>query len=274
MRVDEGTTGYVLGHSEQELARLEQQSSLFAAETRTVLINAGLKPGMSVLDVGCGAGDVSLMAAAIVGPQGSVLGVDRAGAALSVARALAERAGQRWVRFEDADIFAFEPETTFDAAIGRFILMHVADPVGVLKRLVRFLNAGGAIAFLEMDIDEAGAIPDLPLLTECIERIAATYRRVGVEPDMGSKLYAAFRAAGLSPRLAATTRIESGADSIAYDFAAQTTRSLLPTMERLGLANAAAIGLDTLAARLRQAAVAGDHCIFMPRLVGAWATKP
>ena len=271
MRTDGGTVHYVLGHSEQELARLERQSAVFATETRSVLHTAGLRPGMTVLDIGCGVGDVSLMAAEMVGSSGKVLGIDRAGQALSVARARAERGGYGWLRFEDADVFSFEPEGTFDAAIGRFILLHVADPVGVLKRLTRFLNPGGALAFLEMDIDQAGAIPQLPLLSQCIAWITATYRRVGVEPNMGSDLYAAFRAAGLDPHLAATQRIESGADSIAYGFTAQTITSLIPTMEKLGIATAAEIGIETLDTRLRDAAVAGDHCIFMPRLVGAWA---
>jgi ubiquinone/menaquinone biosynthesis C-methylase UbiE len=214
-----------------------------------------------------------LIAAEIVGPQGSVLGIDRAGQALSVARARAERAGHRGLRFQDADIFSFEPEGAFDATIGRFILLHVADPVGVLKRLVRFLATGGAIAFLEMDIDQAGAVPPLPLLARCIEWITATYRRVGVEPNMGSRLYAAFRAAGLNPSLAASQRIESGADSIAYGFTAQTIVSLVPTMEKLGIATAAEIDVETLTDRLRSAALIGDHCIFMPRIIAAWATK-
>jgi SAM-dependent methyltransferase len=271
MRTDGGTIPYVLGHSEQELARLERQSEVFAAETRSVLHNAGLKPGMTVLDIGCGAGDVALIAAELVGPGGSVLGIDRAGLPLSVAGARAERGGLGWLRFQEADVFSFEPDGTFDAAVGRFILLHVADPVGVLKRLTQFLNPGGTVAFLEMDIDQAGAVPELPLLSQCIDWITATYRRVGVEPNMGSNLYAAFRAAGLDPRLAATQHIESGADSIAYAFTAQTLLSLVPTMEKLGIASAAEVDVDTLTARLRDAAVAGDHCIFMPRLVGAWA---
>ena len=228
---------------------------------------------MSVLDIGCGAGDDSLIAAEMVGSGGRVLGIDRAAQALSFARARAERGGYGWLRFQDADMFSFDPEEKFDATIGRFILLHVADPVGVLKRLTRFLNPGGAVAFLEMDIDLAGAFPQLPLLSQCIEWITATYRRVGVEPNMGSGLYAAFRASGLDPRLAATQRIESGANSIAYEFAAQTIASLIPTLEKLGVATPAEIDIDTLAARLRDSAVAGDHCIFMPRLVGAWAKK-
>ncbi|HVY18730.1 MAG TPA: class I SAM-dependent methyltransferase [Bauldia sp.] len=273
MRANGGTVEYVLGHSAQELDRLEHQSQLFAQETRALLSRAGLKPGMKVLDVGCGVGDVAMIAAEMVGPEGSVLGIDRASQALSVARARAEHAGHASLGFEEADIFAYDPTTKFDAAIGRFILMHVADPVGVLKRLTTFLNPGGAVAFLEMDIDQAGAIPQLPLLSQCIDWITATYRHVGVEPNMGSGLYAAFRAAGLAPNLSGTTRIESGANAAAYGFAAQTVASLMPAMDRLGIATSSEIGIDTLAARLREASLAGDHCILMPRLIGAWATK-
>ncbi len=123
-----------------------------------------------------------------------------------------------------------------------------------------------------MDIEQAGAVPELPLLDRCIELVVTTYQRVGVDPNMGSKLYATFRAADLSPALIGTTRIESGRDSIAYAFTAQTLMSLIPTMEQLGIANAAEIDVDTLANRLRQQAVAGDHCIMMPRIIGAWAT--
>ena len=271
MRTDGKTASYVLGHSEQELARLERQSRLFANETKSVLVNAGLKPGMAVLDVGCGVGDVALAAAELVGPTGSVLGIDRAAEALSVARAGAEQGGHGKLRFEEADLFSYEPDQRFDAAVGRFILTHVADPAAVLKRLTRFLNPGGIVAFLEFDIEEAGARPPLPLLSQCISWITTTYRAVGVEPNMGSLLYATFRAAGLDPRLAATQRIESGANSIAYAFAAEALASLIPTMEELGIATAAEVDVDTLAARLRDAAGAGDHCIFMPRLVGAWA---
>jgi hypothetical protein len=76
----------------------------------------------------------------------------------------------------------------------------------------------------------------------------------------------------MTPRLSGLTRIESGPNSIVYPFAAQTLYSLLPTMERLGIASAADVGIETLAERLRADAIAGDHCILMPRLVGAWAT--
>src|SRR5688572_5393529 len=93
--------GYVLGHSKQELIRLERQARIFAEATEDVLHRAGIRDGMTVLDVGCGVGDVSLAAARMVGPKGRVIGIDRAEEALQTARARAEAAGISWVSFEN-----------------------------------------------------------------------------------------------------------------------------------------------------------------------------
>jgi ubiquinone/menaquinone biosynthesis C-methylase UbiE len=271
MRVQNGTEDYVLGHSQQELARLERQADLFHAETTETLRRAGLKPGMRVLDVGCGTGDVAIAAAELVGPTGLVLGIDTAETALAAAAARVARSGLARVRFEKSDLHAFTADEPFDAITGRFIFLHLADPVGTLKHLTGYLRPGGVLAFIEMDIEEAGAVPALPLLDQCIAWIASTYRGVGVEPNMGSRLYATFRGAGLTPQLSGSCRIESGPDAAAYLYAAETLQSLLPHIIELGIATAEEIDLETLADRLREQAVAGDLCLFHPRLVGAWS---
>ena len=67
--------------------------------------------------------------------------------------------------------------------------------------------------------------------------------------------------------------MESGPDSPVYAWVAQTTRTLLPLMERAGVATAA-VGLDTLADRLREEIVATDATVVLPPLIGAWARKP
>ena len=79
---DRSADKYVLGHSEQELARLRRQAKLIDPITRQFLIQAGVTSGMRILDVGCGAGDVSFIAASLIGSQGEVIGVDRSPDAL------------------------------------------------------------------------------------------------------------------------------------------------------------------------------------------------
>jgi SAM-dependent methyltransferase len=87
LKGDHGLDGrpYALGYSNSEFKRLELQASLIRDLTENVLRRAGIVPGMRVLDVGCGVGDVSLLAAEIVGPSGFVLGVDRSADATAVA---------------------------------------------------------------------------------------------------------------------------------------------------------------------------------------------
>jgi ubiquinone/menaquinone biosynthesis C-methylase UbiE len=272
MRSDGDGGAYILGHSEQELARLERQAEIFSVETRDWLRRAGLKTGMRVLDVGCGVGDVSMIAAEMVGSTGSVVGIDNAASTLPIATARATRAGYDWLQFATANLFEFQPDQRFDAVIGRFILMHLPDPTAALTHLRSLVVDGAVLSFIEMDIGETAAVPPMPLLDKCVAWITETYRAVGAEPNMGRKLYGAFRAAGLAPRLSGATRIESGPNSIVYQFAAQTLFSLLPAIERFGVASASEIGIETLAERLRNDAVAGDHCVLMPRLIGAWAT--
>jgi hypothetical protein len=92
---------------------------------------------------------------------------------------------------------------------------------------------------------------------------------------MGRQLLATFLRAGLPrPTMLAAARVESGPLSPAYDYLADIVRSLLPLIERAGIATAEEIEIDTLADRLRQDAVTNERVIFLPRLVGAWGRQP
>ena len=76
---------YVLGHSDRELSRLSMQARLLEPVTRQFLLDAGIRPGMRVLDVGSGAGDVAFLAAELVGRSGEVIGTDTAAVAVGAA---------------------------------------------------------------------------------------------------------------------------------------------------------------------------------------------
>ncbi|MBX9758308.1 MAG: class I SAM-dependent methyltransferase [Beijerinckiaceae bacterium] len=266
--------GYALGHSGSELTRLQKQAEFYAEFTRNVLLKAGLQAGMRVLDVGCGAGDVSIEAARIVGDAGEVIGIDQSSAALEMATRRAGHAGFRHAHFRRADLRDLQGERAFDAVIGRFILLHVQDPGAALATMTQYVRAGGAIAFIEMDLSSAQVTPPLALFDDALGWIRDAYIREGVEINMGSRLFACYEALGLSPAMEAFQRIEGGEHAHVYEYLAETVRSLLPRMIALGVVTHDAVQVDTLAARAKQAAVAGRHCFFYPRMVGAWARKP
>jgi len=266
---------YPLGQSAAEHRRLMIQAQFYGELSEEILRHAGLRPGMRVLDLGCGAGDVSFLAAKLVGPAGAVLGIDRAEEPLAVARRRAAALGATNVRFEQADGSSFEAEETFDALIGRFVLMYLPDPAAGLRRLVAKVRPGGVIVMQEMMQSVTQTTPAVPLAGRCIEWIKQTMRCAGVAPDFGLRLPAVFRAAGLPmPAMRLYGRMEGHADSAVFDVLAGTVRSLLPMMERFGVVRPAEVGATTLADRLRDEMLAAGAMALPPLIVAAWTRRP
>jgi ubiquinone/menaquinone biosynthesis C-methylase UbiE len=262
---------YPLGHSGEEAARLAKQAALFEDLTEDVLRRAGVEAGMNVLDLGCGVGDVSLLTARLVGDTGDVLGIDRAASSIDLARRRADALGATNVRFEQAQLETFDPGRTFDAVIGRLILLYIPDPASLLRRLSQFVRPRGIMAFQEIDMSQLSQIPSSGLFDQIRGLILGAFKAGGAELDMGAKLLATFLRAGLPrPSMIAAARVESGPSSPAYEYLAQVLRSLLPIVERERLASRDEIGIEMLADRLRQDAVVVDRVIFLPRMVGAW----
>jgi tRNA A58 N-methylase Trm61 len=84
---------YVLGHTDREQRRLIRQARVLAPATEHFLRDAGIVSGMRVLDIGCGMGDVTMLVAQLVGPQGKVVSIDLDQASLSTAQERATRQG-------------------------------------------------------------------------------------------------------------------------------------------------------------------------------------
>src|SRR5262249_13956211 len=105
--------------------------------------------GQRVLDLGSGVGDVAMLTARLVGPSGEVVGVERDSRSIARAKARVVEAGLRNVSFTQSDVNQIQSSKSFDAAVGRLILMFVPDPVSVLLSRVRLVRPGGIIAFPE-----------------------------------------------------------------------------------------------------------------------------
>ncbi|MBV9542993.1 MAG: class I SAM-dependent methyltransferase, partial [Chloroflexi bacterium] len=206
-RMTQGHTGrdalYVPGYTEDEFHRLTDQGQLVASSTRALLLEAGIGPGMRVLDVGCGPGDVSLLAAQRVGPTGEVVGLDINDRVLELARARAAASGATQVRFIQTDLREFPVDRPFDAVVGRFVLMYLAAPADVVRRVLHHVGPGGIVAFQDFQIEHTPlASARVPLWEQWCSWIVALYPRSGVETNMGLRLRQTFLDAGLpAPRV-------------------------------------------------------------------------
>ncbi len=264
----------ILTHTNSELDRLVEQARFYGDLTEYVFGLAGLEPGMRVLDIGCGTGDVSFLAAKLVGMKGQVIGVDKSPQAVAVATQRATAAGLSHVQFVTADLTDFVPDEPVDALIGRLILMYFADPAVLLRRLCQFVRPGGVVAFHELDSTAAKSVPRCELVELSISRINQTFTRAGADVQTGLKLSQIFLEAGLpQPDLLQMARLGYGEGSPAYQHITEITRTLLPLMERVDVATAAEIDIDTLANRLCEEVVTNNATLVAPPFVGAWARK-
>ena len=151
-----------------------------------------------LLDVGCGPGTITADLAARV-PQGQVVGIDRAGDVLAMARQEADRRGQRNVRFQVGDVYhlAFD-DAAFDVVHAHQVLQHLSDPVGALAEMRRVCRPGGLVAARDGDYGGMFWFPGDPELTEWQALYQRVARALGGEPDAGRRLLSWAQAAGFA----------------------------------------------------------------------------
>lgn len=199
MTVGATTSDYLLGNTDAEHERLIRQAARIAPLTERFFREAGIGPGQRVLDLGSGVGDVTMLAGKLVGPSGEVVGVERDTRSIARARVRAAEAGLHHVTFTKSDVCKLTSDKPFDAVVGRYILMYLPDPVTVLRSLCQLVRPGGVIAFQEPSWDPVLALSaHLPLWSACSSLVIETFRRCGVNADIGPSLYRIFREAGLS----------------------------------------------------------------------------
>ena len=264
---------YALGRSDDEYARLTEQANFLRPLTERFFRNAGITPGMKVLDVGSGVGDVALLLAELVGPEGKVVGVDMDGGALGKARKRVEQLELRNVEFVQGDIRNISLPAPFDAAVGRLVLLYFADPVAALARIATQVRAGGIVAFQEIEMVDlaARALYGDSTLTSVIETIYRTFALAGVRVNMASELRHTFVDAGLGePQLLGEFVVGGGPDFAGYPWVANTMRSLAPMAVKLGIPLEPLGDLDTLAQRLSSEAANKRRDFWSPPYVGAY----
>jgi ubiquinone/menaquinone biosynthesis C-methylase UbiE len=274
---DQTHTGqrYVLGNHAEELARLDHQAAVIERPTRLLLHAAGLTAGMRVLDLGTGLGHVARLAGEMVGPTGSVLGIDQSADALAVARERTQQAGMAQVTFAEGNVLEWRAPAPFDAIVGRLLLFHVPDPIAVVRHHLQNLRPGGVFVAVDFDLGGTRTEPPVALVATAGRWVHDAFRAAGAWPRVGARLGTILEDAQLTR--VGTFGIQaylSSRDPSGPRLLAGVVRSLAPAIVAHGLATGDELDLPTLEQRIGEAVRAVNAVILPPTVVGAWGRVP
>jgi ubiquinone/menaquinone biosynthesis C-methylase UbiE len=261
---------YVLATGAAAVRRLLMLHDIYSPAGRRILLRAGLKPGMRVADFGCGIGVVTSMLAEMVGPFGSVTGIDVNGAQLEQAADLCRHRNLTNVTFQEADACATGlPRETFDLVYCRFLLLHLTDPAACLREMRDMLKPGGILVVEDGDIASAGSIPRTMLDTG-VEYFLRLGRMRGLNYSLAKDLYHLVKAAGF-----ADPEIEIHQPAIARGekrgFLTLSVEEAAPSFIAAGLLTP--VQVQRLVAGMRAAEQDPDVLILAPRMSLVWARK-
>jgi len=183
---------YTHGHADAVLQSHRRRT----VENSAAYLVPSLRPGLDVLDVGCGPGTITVDLAARVAP-GRVVGIDVSADPLEEAREAAGRAGVG-VTFEVGNVYALDvADGTFDVVHAHQVLQHLTDPVAALREMARVCRPGGVVAVRDVDYGAFVTFPADPGLDRWLDLYHRVARENGAEPDAGRRLLSWAHAAGL-----------------------------------------------------------------------------
>jgi SAM-dependent methyltransferase len=180
------TKDYVLGTHDEEVERLGLQHRAWRQRALDAWRSAGIGPGQTVLDVGCGPGYAALDLAELVGASGRVVAIDKSERFLSALEAACRQRRIDNISPHLADLDAGQfPEVIADRAWCRWVLAFVKDPRALLARIAAALAPDGVIVLHEyFDYSTWRAAPPCPELEEFVSAVMASWRDNGGEPDI------------------------------------------------------------------------------------------
>ena len=253
---------------------MPRRLKLLAPTTERFLVEAGLAPGMRVLDVGSGMGDVSFLASKLVGSRGEVVGVDLSSSVIDAAARRLDRAAITNVSFIAGDASRIAFDRPFDAVVGRYVLMYQQDPSSALRVLASKLRPGGLMMFHELDWGGARSFPPAPLFDRCCRWVVDGLKRGCAEAYMGTKLCSAFEQAGLPTPVMRLEAVIGGANdptNRVHDFLATIFPAALGLiLEKNRMVAEAVIDPATLSVRLMRELRSHGSVIVGRSEVGAW----
>ncbi len=188
------TPDYTMGFGHEFVETMRR----FTAQKNAAYLLPYLRPGLRVLDFGCGPGTISVGLAQAVSP-GELHGVDMEESQIDLARSVAEAGGQTNTIFQVADVsdLPFEDDY-FDVAHCHNVLMHVPDTDAVLTEVMRVLKPGGIIGCREMICESSFTVPDFGILRKAWDMFEDILATDDAHPQMGKELKGRLIKAGFA----------------------------------------------------------------------------
>ncbi len=168
--------------------RMRVVARVLRPTTLPLLERAGVGAGMSCLDVGCGAGEVTFDLAALVGPTGHVTGIDVDATKVELARGDAEQGGVANVDFRVADLNHGLGHAEYDAVYARFVLTHLRDQAAAVALMRDALRPGGRLVVEDIDYRGSFCFPESEVFTRSNEIYEQSALRNGGDPYIGARL--------------------------------------------------------------------------------------
>jgi SAM-dependent methyltransferase len=204
---------YAFGHFQQneaELERLKTQAAAAQALEQGILTQAGLRPGMRVLDLACGPGIVSCLLAKMVG-SGQVLGLDLSADLLAEAEQAARRHDLTNLSFQQGNVYALELEdASFDFIYARFLFQHLEQPQKAFTEAMRVLKPGGILAIADVDDGWLCLHPEPAAFRHFTGRAAELQSSAGGDRLVGRKLGSYLGEAGFEQVRVKVNTVSSG----------------------------------------------------------------
>jgi SAM-dependent methyltransferase len=187
---------YVIRGGHEGRRRLELLSRVMWPSTYRLLKSAGARKGMTILDLGCGGGDVTLGLARIAGAAGRVVGIDMDPVKLERAHDAAAFHNLHHVEFRQGNVYAWSELELYDRIYTRFLLTHLPDSTAALARIRQALKPGGVLIVEDIDFSGSFCYPPCEAYNRYVELYREVVRRRNGDADIGPKLHRLLADAG------------------------------------------------------------------------------
>jgi ubiquinone/menaquinone biosynthesis C-methylase UbiE len=262
---------YIIKGGEEGRARLAVISRVLAPSTQSLLDRFEPLPGLTVIDAGCGGGDVSFELARRVGANGRVIGIDLDESKLVLAREEAVQRGLGNIEFRNANVL--DPWPTHGAALVhvRFVLTHLANPERLLERAWEALTPGGVIATEDIDYGGQFCDPPCPAFDRYAELYVEALQRRGGDPFIGRRLVRLLESAGFAD-VDSDLAQPYGRHGDVKQVTTLTFTAIADALTASGIATSEEVARIT--AELDAFAARPDTTMSFPRIFQAWGRKP